>query len=142
MLSKSRFLAGLQCRLRLWYQCYQPQLACEISPGKQALFNTGHNVGKVATRLYPGGILIKEGYRRHDQAVRTTAAFMQDVQVPWIAFKILAAGAIPAEDGFEYAFASGADFVCVGMFDFQVGEDVELTRKCVAAAKGRKRAWA
>ena len=71
-----------------------------------------------------------------------TAAFMQDVQVPWIAFKILAAGAIPAEDGFEYAFASGADFVCVGMFDFQVGEDVELTRKCVAAAKGRKRAWA
>jgi len=71
-----------------------------------------------------------------------TVAFMQDVQVPWIAFKILAAGAIPAEDGFEYAFQSGADFVCVGMFDFQVEEDVELTRRCVAGAKGRKRPWA
>jgi predicted RecB family nuclease len=80
MLSKSRFLAGLQCRLRLWYQCYQPQLAGEISPGKQALFNTGHEVGRMATRLYPGGILIKEGYRRHDQAARSTAAFMQDAK--------------------------------------------------------------
>jgi len=71
-----------------------------------------------------------------------TVAFMQDVQVPWIAFKILAAGAIPPEDGFEYAFQGGADFVCVGMFDFQVEEDVELTRKWVAGAKGRQRPWA
>ena len=81
LLSKSRFLAGLQCRLRLWYQCYERQLAGEIPPGKQALFDTGHDVGRLATRLYPGGILIKEDYRHHDQAVRTTAAFMQDPKV-------------------------------------------------------------
>ena len=80
-LSKTRFIAGLQCPLRLWYQCYQPHLACEISPGKQALFDTGHEVGKMATRLYPGGIRIKAGYRHHDEAVRTTAAFMQDPEV-------------------------------------------------------------
>jgi hypothetical protein len=77
-LSKSRFLAGLQCPLRLWYQCFEPQLAAEISPAKQALFNTGHAVGRLATRLYPGGVLIKEDYRHHDQAVRTTATRMQD----------------------------------------------------------------
>lgn len=71
-----------------------------------------------------------------------TAAFMQDVGVPWIAFKVLAAGAIPPEDGFSYAFDNGADFICVGMFDFQVEEDAELTRECVAKAKGRKRPWA
>jgi hypothetical protein len=81
LLSKSRFLAGLQCRLRLWYQCYERQLAGEIPPGKQALFDTGHDVGRLATRLYPGGILIKEDYRHHDQAVRTTAAFMQDPKI-------------------------------------------------------------
>ena len=80
-LSKTRFLAGLQCALRLWYQCYEPHLAAEISPAKQALFNTGHEVGKLATRLYPGGILIKEDYRHHDQAVNTTAAFMRDLKV-------------------------------------------------------------
>ncbi len=67
---------------------------------------------------------------------------MQGVKVPWIAFKILAAGAIPPEDGFQFAFDSGADFVCVGMFDFQVQQDAELTRSCVAKTAGRKRRWA
>ena len=70
-----------------------------------------------------------------------TVAFMQDVKVPWIAFKVLAAGAIPPEEGFKYAFESGADFICVGMFDFQVEEDVKLTQETVAKAKGRKRPW-
>jgi hypothetical protein len=81
LLSKSRFLAGLQCPLRLWYQCYEPRLAGEISPAKQALLETGHRVGRLATRLYPGGILIEEDYRHHDQAVHTTAALMQDPEV-------------------------------------------------------------
>ena len=71
-----------------------------------------------------------------------TVAFMQDVKVPWIAFKVMAAGAIPPKDGFDYAFQSGADFICVGMFDFQVEEDVELTKASIASAKGRKRPWA
>lgn len=70
-----------------------------------------------------------------------TVAFMQDVKVPWIAFKILAAGAIPPDEGFQFAFDHGADFVCVGMFDFQVAKDVELTSKSVAAAQDRKRSW-
>jgi hypothetical protein len=70
-----------------------------------------------------------------------TIAFMQDVKVPWIAFKVLAAGAIPPEDGFRFAFRSGADFICVGMFDFQVEADAQLARKAIAAAKNRKRPW-
>ena len=64
-----------------------------------------------------------------------TVEFMQDVDVPWIAFKVLAAGAIPPEDGITYAFQSGADFVCLGMFDFQVREDVQLIQKAVAEAQ-------
>ena len=82
LLSKSRFLAGLQCPLRLWYQCYEPGLAGEVSPAKQALFDTGHRVGRLATRLYPGGILIEEDYRHHDQAVSTTAAHMRNPNIP------------------------------------------------------------
>ena len=70
-----------------------------------------------------------------------TIAFMQEVKVPWIAFKVLAAGAIAAKDGLDYAFAGGADFVCLGMFDFQVEEDVELTLKAIATSKNRKRPW-
>ena len=70
-----------------------------------------------------------------------TIAFMQDVKVPWIAFKVLAAGAIGAEEGLKFAFAGGADFVCLGMFDFQVKQDVELTLKAIAESNNRKRPW-
>ena len=70
-----------------------------------------------------------------------TVAFMQDVKVPWIAFKVLAAGAIGAREGLKFAFESGADFICLGMFDFKVKQDVELARKAIAESKSRKRLW-
>lgn len=80
-LSKSRFLAGLQCHLRLWHQCYDPELAGEVSPAQQALFDTGHEVGRLATELYPGGVRIEEDHLHHEEAVRSTAALMQDPNV-------------------------------------------------------------
>jgi NAD(P)H-dependent flavin oxidoreductase YrpB (nitropropane dioxygenase family) len=70
-----------------------------------------------------------------------TVAFMREVKVPWIAFKVLAAGAIPPEEGLRYAFASGADFVCLGMFDFQILEDAALARRAIAEARNRPRPW-
>jgi 2-keto-3-deoxy-6-phosphogluconate aldolase len=70
-----------------------------------------------------------------------TAEFMRNVKVPWIAFKVMAAGAITPEDGFSYAFQNGADFICAGMFDWQVDKDVEIATKSIAAAKDRKRPW-
>ena len=74
-------------------------------------------------------------------AHQETIDFMQDVKVPWIAFKVLAAGAIPPKDGIDFAFAGGADFICLGMFDFQVKADVDIAIKAVAKAKNRKRTW-
>jgi hypothetical protein len=70
-----------------------------------------------------------------------TVDFMQHVKVPWIAFKVLAAGAIGAEEGIKYAFESGADFICLGMFDFQVKQDVQISLKAIAESKNRKRPW-
>jgi hypothetical protein len=71
--------------------------------------------------------------------------FMATVKKPWIAFKILAAGAIQPRAAFPYAFNSGADFILVGMFDWQIAEDAKLARRVVAATKGpgckRTRAW-
>ena len=57
-----------------------------------------------------------------------TIEFMKKVQKPWIAFKVLAAGAIHPQEGFKYAFENGADFICVGMFDFQVRENVIIAK--------------
>ena len=57
-----------------------------------------------------------------------TIEFMKKVNRPWIAFKVLAAGAIHPREGFKYAFENGADFICIGMFDFQVRENVIIAK--------------
>jgi hypothetical protein len=57
------------------------------------------------------------------------------------AYKVLAAGAIHPRDGFRFAFGNGADFVCVGMFDFQVREDVIIARKVFSEGIKRPRPW-
>lgn len=74
-------------------------------------------------------------------APEKTIEFMRTVRRPWIAFKVLAAGAIHPRDGFKYAFENGADFACVGMFDFQIRENAIIARDTVAAAQNRPRPW-
>jgi hypothetical protein len=81
MLSKSKYLAGLQCPLRLWHQCYNPHLAPPVPPAKQALFDTGHEVGRLATRLYPDGVLVETDPRRHEEAIGETLKAMEDPMV-------------------------------------------------------------
>ena len=70
-----------------------------------------------------------------------TAEFMATVKKPWIAFKVLAAGAIHPRQGFSYAFRNGADFICCGMFDFQICEDARLAKDVLRKLDNRPRAW-
>ena len=68
-----------------------------------------------------------------------TAEFVERATVPVMGFKVLAAGAIEPADGFNWAFKNGADFICVGMFDFQVVEDVNTTIDVLNNLQGRTR---
>jgi len=70
-----------------------------------------------------------------------TIAYMKELKQPWIAFKILAAGAIHPRQGFKFAFEGGADFICVGMFDFQVRENAILAQQTLAGDIKRARPW-
>jgi hypothetical protein len=70
-----------------------------------------------------------------------TIAVMEKITKPWIAFKILAAGAILPRQAFGWAFRNGADFIAVGMFDFQIKQDCELAIRAVERAKDRPRPW-
>lgn len=70
-----------------------------------------------------------------------TIRFMATLKEPWIAFKVLAAGAITPEKGLRYAFNNGADFICLGMYDFQIVEDVNIAMDAFAGAKIRQRPW-
>jgi hypothetical protein len=79
--------------------------------------------------------------QRVDFNVDSGSEFMKTVNKPWIAFKVLAAGAIHPREGFKYAFENGADFVCAGMFDFQIRENVLIARDVLSATANRQRLW-
>ena len=70
-----------------------------------------------------------------------TADFMKTVKKPWIAFKTMAAGAIPPSSAFRHAYLNGADFVLAGMFDFEIAEDVKLAADAYARTRERVRPW-
>lgn len=72
-----------------------------------------------------------------------TINFMNSLDEPWIAFKVLAAGAIHPSDGVRYAFENGADFVCLGMYDFQIVEDSNIVVDVLNSdfMKNRERRW-
>jgi uncharacterized membrane protein YphA (DoxX/SURF4 family) len=70
-----------------------------------------------------------------------TIEFMKSRKAPWMGFKVLAAGAIHPNDGFKYAFESGADFLCVGMFDYQIVDDVNICLDVLGQVQNRPRPW-
>jgi hypothetical protein len=70
-----------------------------------------------------------------------TKEFMKNLKQPWIAYKTLAAGAIEPKVGIKYAFENGADFICVGMFDFQIDEDVKTVVEILDSDLKRDRPW-
>ena len=70
-----------------------------------------------------------------------TAAFMETVEKPWFAFKVMAAGAITPRMAFPHAYRHGADFIIAGMFDFQVETDVKIAIESLQKVGSRKRPW-
>jgi len=83
-LSKSKFVAGVQCLKRLYLQLYQPELAAESDDGQEALFEQGQEVGILARTAFPGGVLIDTDPDHMDDALARTAALMDDPCVPAI----------------------------------------------------------
>lgn len=84
MLSKSRFISGYQCHLKLWYDTYQRDLAPPPDEALQAVFDVGHRVGEVAQQRWLGGALVEGPHWEIDQAVERTRELMQDPSIPAI----------------------------------------------------------
>ena len=82
-ISKSKFVAGIQCLKRLYFQVYQPELAEEADEGQEARLEQGQEVGLLAQRRFPGGVLVgfEDGIA---DALANTAALMDDSSVPAI----------------------------------------------------------
>lgn len=105
-LSKSKFVAGLQCHKRLHLEIYQPQLATPPDAGTQAILDMGTEVGVLARERFPGGRLVTAGYRQTEAALAQTAELIADVSVPAIfEAAVLADGILIRVDVLERAEA-------------------------------------
>ena len=56
LLSKSKYITGLQCPRLIWVQFHEPEKIPETDPITQHIFDQGHLVGELAKKLFPGGI--------------------------------------------------------------------------------------
>ena len=81
-LSKSCFLSGYQCDLRLWYDYHAPELASKPDASLQQIFDTGHEVGEVVRKRYPGGHLVAPDHLHMDEALAETRRVLEEGTAP------------------------------------------------------------
>jgi hypothetical protein len=60
-ISKSKYVAGLQCHKYLWYLMNDPQAIPPYDEVTEFIFQQGHDVGNLAKSMFPGGIDIEFG---------------------------------------------------------------------------------
>ena len=61
ILSKSKYLIGLQCPKHLWILFHEPEKIPEVDKATQYRFDQGNLVGELAKSIYPNGINIPTG---------------------------------------------------------------------------------
>jgi len=81
-LTKSRYIAGLQCPRRLWLLVHEPLPYEEPAPG--SAMDIAQEIGTKAHLLFPGGVRIEEAPWQHAEAAARTTVLMNDARVPAI----------------------------------------------------------
>ena len=77
-LTKSNYVAGLQCHKRLWLKWHQP-LPYEEPPLGSPMA-VGTSIGEKARLIFPGGVLIDEPPWEHPQAITRTQSLIENDQ--------------------------------------------------------------
>jgi predicted RecB family nuclease len=79
-ISKSKFVAGVQCLKRLYWQVHQPELAAKPDAATEVIMEQGHQVGLLARQLFPSGVEVGiDGGL--DQAIRATRELVANPEV-------------------------------------------------------------
>ena len=79
LISKSRYMAGVQCLKRLYLLVHQPELGSRKTAADFALMDQGRQVGKLAQQLFPGGVEVRSGDQ--DEAIRITRKLVANPEI-------------------------------------------------------------
>ena len=83
-ISKSKFVAGVQCLKRLYFQVHRPEPAAGTTEATEAVMEQGRQVGLVAQQAFPGGVLVAADPEHLDDALRVTRELVGNAEVPAI----------------------------------------------------------
>jgi Domain of unknown function(DUF2779) len=83
-ISKTKFVAGIQCLKRLYLQVHSPDLATVSDEAADAIIEQGREVGLVAQKAFPGGVAVKVSATDLDEAIRATTQLVSNPEIPAI----------------------------------------------------------
>lgn len=81
-ITKSKYMAGVQCLKRLYLLAHQPALGIGKTAADFALMDQGRQVGRLAQQLFSGGVLVRSG--DPEEAIRITRELVANPAVPAI----------------------------------------------------------
>ena len=82
-ISKSKFVAGVQCLKRLYLQVHEPGLAAGLDASNQAIMEQGREVGLLARQMFPEGVEV-DSSTGVEQAIRATRELIANPEIPAI----------------------------------------------------------
>ena len=80
-ISKSKFMAGLQCPKREYLQVRHPELASSVDDSRM---QQGIDVGSLARQAFPGGVLVAADHSHLSDAIRATRELVANREIPAI----------------------------------------------------------
>lgn len=83
-ISKSKFVAGVQCLKRLYFEVHRPELATGSTEATEAVMEQGQQVGLVAQKAFPGGVVVTADHEHLDDAIRVTRELVGNAEAPAI----------------------------------------------------------
>jgi len=78
-ISKSKFMAGLQCGKREYLEVRHPELAGDVDDGRM---EQGTEVGALARQMFAGGVLVAADHGHLSDAIRDTRELVANPEVP------------------------------------------------------------
>jgi hypothetical protein len=78
-ISKSRFVSGIQCEKKLYFDLFRSDLKPTVSESQQILFEKGNEVGLLAQNVFPNGVdASPESYYDFSESIAHTKQWIND----------------------------------------------------------------